>query len=78
MGDNLSDSIRIIFLIQIFYYANLYPQAHLITEIELVIFAKKHIDLLRNNVMYTVYPIIKQKVCERDLSCELICTKTLL
>ena len=75
MGDNLSDSIRIIFLIQLFYYANLYPQAHLITEIELIIFAKKHIDLLRN--MYTVYPIIKQKVCERVSSGGSIRMKTL-
>ena len=27
---------------------------------------------------YGVYPIIKQKLCERDLSCEWICMKTLL
>ena len=33
---------------------------------------------LLRGIRYTVYPIIKQKFCERDLSREWICMKTLL
>ena len=40
--------------------------------------SQEKVEEIYAKVCYGGYPIIKQKVCERDLSREWICTKTLL